>query len=145
MIEVCNLSARLDFCKNLASFENSNPNTQTYSDYFDKVYILKWLERIGQVAAFSPLSGVAFILNFIIIFAVKSKANKREKIFKAKMFNYTVINSVFNCIECMIHELRLIHICIYRNSVFCSSIKSLYSRKNWEPLLVSLIRNWCKV
>ena len=124
VLEHCNFSMRLDYCMKPWSHLNSDHSIKVYWDYYDTLHIYKWLELIGPVVTFPILTAIAFVLNLLVILVIKSKENEAEQLFKARMFNYILINSVFNCIECLIYELRLIHICIFPNSVFCSVIKS---------------------
>ena len=111
---------------NVSSFEqlHLHLHAESYSDYYDSVYVFKWLEFIGPVLTFPILSAIAFLFNLIVILVINSKKNQSEDLFKARMFRYISINSAFNCLECLIYELRLINICIFPGSIYCSSIRS---------------------
>ena len=115
---------KLDMCFNLTNSSFIHSEDRFYPNYYDVLYVFKWLEFIGPVVTFPIVTTVAFVLNLIIILIIKNKKNKKEKLFESKMFKFILLISVFNCIECLIYEFRLMGICLGVNSIFCSAIRS---------------------
>ena len=96
---------------------------KTYFYYFDTVYVFEWLELIGPVITSPILAAIAFVLNLIVILIIRSKKNKKEKLFESRMFSYILFNSIFNCIECFIYVFKLLNICLGTNTLYCSDLR----------------------
>ena len=94
-----------------------------YFNYFDFFYAFEWLEFLGPIITFPIIAAVSFSFNLIIILVITSKKNKALKLFEAKMFDYILVNSAFNCLECFIYEFRLIGMCMGHYSVYCSTVR----------------------
>ena len=119
-LESCNISQYMSRCVNFSKLKLSW-SLQSKSN-LDMIYIFKWTEFIGPVMSFPVFAALGFFLNLITILVIKSPKNKKEKLFERKIFDFIVINSTFNCIECLIYQLKLMNICLGAGSVYCSSV-----------------------
>ena len=122
-LDECDFEYRLSLCPNSSDYLPLGP-TRHYSSYYDTVYVFKWLDFIGPVVTFPIFALLGFALNLITILVIRSKKNKAEKLFEARLFKYILMNSIFNCLECFIYQLRLVNICISPGAIYCSSIKN---------------------
>ena len=120
MLEKCSFEQRLSLCSNYSLPLNSPDENYLLPTY--KVYqIFAWLQFIGPIITFPIFAAAAVILNFLIILIIRSKKNKKEKLFDSKMFQLIEMNSVFICIGCLTYQFRLLGICLGVNSIFCPS------------------------
>mgnify|MGYP001811233272 CR=1 FL=1 len=91
----------------------------------DFANVLDWIELIGPIYTFHIISLSGIITNILVILVIKSKKTKKI-IEKAKenerMYNYLVINSTFNILECILSSFTLISECLGVESLFCSTI-----------------------
>ena len=118
------IEGKLAQCFNLSGQIISEPYVEKF--YFNMnnvIYVLKWFEFIGPVVTFPIASAVAFFLNLLVILIITSKRNKAEKLFETRMFKFILLNSVFNCSECLIYQFRLLNMCMGINTVYCSSVR----------------------
>ena len=95
-------------------------------DMNDFSYVLNWLELIGPIYTYPVISAVGIITNLLIIIVIRHKCNSEIIDLKNKnsqrMFNYIIINSSLNILECLISSFTLMSECLGMGSLFCSSI-----------------------
>jgi hypothetical protein len=115
----CNFSYRLNLC----FVKNIRPQFKADTNYYDTRYVFEWIEFIGPIVTFPIVCFSGLILNLLIILIITNKQNKKEKLFEKKQFKYILINSTFNCIECLLSSFNLMSECIQENSIYCSSIR----------------------
>ena len=116
------LFTRIGNC-NTTRFSSIPSQGGIYFNYFDFFYALEWIEFLGPIITFPIIAAMSFFFNLIIILVITNKKNKSLKLFEAKMFDYILLTSVFNCLECFIYEFRLIGMCMGIYSVYCSTIR----------------------
>ena len=104
-------------------------NVKTYVSSDDINYALKWAELIGPIITFPILSAVSFLLNLTVILVIKNKKNQEAKLFQSKIFKYILMNTAFNCVECLICELKLTSMCLGEGSIYCSTIRTFKATK----------------
>ena len=117
----CDVIETLSACFNVSSFGLPKSSSLYFGEQ-DLVYTLKWLEFIGPVISFPIVSAIGFILNLLTILVILKKRNAKEQLVDSKMFKYILLNSSFNCAECLIYQFKLMTTCIGIDSLFCSSI-----------------------
>ena len=120
-LDECEFESKLAICSDLTRYANK---TTSYVTSYDITYVLKWMEFIGPIVTFPIVSALSFILNLIVILVIKSKDNKKAKLFESKIFQFILLNSSFNCVECLICELKLMSMCLDEGSIFCSNIRT---------------------
>ena len=123
-IDACMIEERMFKCFNLtADFIKSD--YIDYGWYVNHNYILKWLDFIGPVVTFPILAALAFVCNLLVVLTITitNRRNKKDSPFDSKMFDYILANSVINCVECLVYQLKLVTICISPGAIFCSVIK----------------------
>ena len=78
------IDKRLADCYGIQAYDAVLSNEDSNVYYFNTVYVFEWLEFIGPVIA-SPIfvSTIALILNLIVILILKTKKNKKEKLFES--------------------------------------------------------------
>ena len=121
-ISKCNFSTRLIACKkDVANLTLSKLNFGKPSIY-DTNYVLEWAEFIGPVITFPLTSLIGFILNLMIALVITYKTNQKDIFKRKRMFEYILVNSIFNMIECFLSLLTVMGECLGNNSIFCSSV-----------------------
>jgi hypothetical protein len=73
-----------------------------------------------------------------------NKRNKRECLFKEKMFDYMKINASFSLILCILELFQLMGICISYDSVFCSSIRTTLFAQYFRIVMINFVGNSIK-
>ena len=123
MIQNCQLPDRLEKCK-LEVTTSSNSKYKQKLSVYDAMYILQWIELIGPIITFPLVSILGFISNLLIVLVIRNKTNQKE-IFKGKrIYQYMLINSLFNMAECFLSVFTLMGECLGLNSLFCSTVMS---------------------
>lgn len=70
----------------------------------------------------SPLISIfGIITNFLVIFVIRSKANRKE--LKERQYTYIMLHSLFNISICLIQILSLVNECQLPIGLFCSNIR----------------------
>ena len=93
------------------------------NDFYETFYIFAWIDFIGPAITFPIFAAVALALNLLVILTIRSKKNKKEKLFESKMFQIIQLNSAFICVECVSYQFRLMGLCLGLNSNFCSGVR----------------------
>ena len=80
---------------------------------------------LGSIYTFPIVLTIVYVTNIIIIVVIRSKKNEKI-LFQTdeckRMFDYIVINSLINAIECLISSLTLMTECLGLGSLYCSII-----------------------
>ena len=120
-LDTCNIARMLEYCPNETISVKKHSSKIYISSELDMAYFLKWVEFLGPVVTFPIAAALGFFLNLITILIIRSPKTKSE-LCEDKLFKYILANSIFNCIECLIYQFKLMNICLGVDSVFCSSI-----------------------
>jgi hypothetical protein len=91
-----------------------------YTDYNDIVYVLQFLVDLSDFVLIPMACILGFLLNLRVIWIVyKNRAVE----LKENFYSYMSLNSVFNCIFCLIYSFYPINFCLqYESGFFCSTI-----------------------
>ena len=139
----CNISHYSLLCSNI-SVTNQVHKWPLHSNRQDMIFILTWAELIGPIISFPIVSALGFVLNFISILVIKSPKNKKEKLFEEKMFRFILMNSTFNCIECLIYQFKLMSMCLGSGSIFCSKVRTSIFVQNFAIYVTGFLSETMK-
>ena len=120
-LKECQIKDKLSMCFN-ASSDSTPKSSHFYFGQQDLIYTLKWFELIGPVISFPIVSALGFVLNLLVILVILKPRKTKEQLLDSKIFKYILLNSTFNCLECLIYQFKLMSTCIGLHSTFCSSI-----------------------
>jgi hypothetical protein len=125
-------SKSLEFCDSLNRPEIlqkfiSEPDISDY-DIEYSLYIVQFIFNVILLPLFCILG---FFSNALTIYVVTAQAKELKEPF----FDYMKLNSLFNCIYCVIFLTTLMNECIMFNGIYCSSVRtSLFAQ--WYKILV---------
>ena len=118
--QMCNFSALLEMCSNLS---NEFPYKSSHTtNLYDTMYIFQWVELVGPIITFPVVCLLGFVFNLIIALVIQNKHNQTEFFKGDRMYQYMLMNSIFNMIECLISVFVLLSECLGPNSLFCSAL-----------------------
>ena len=117
----CNFTQRFKNC-----FQNTIMPFKI-SDFFIEnnfYFSFKWLQYILDVYLQTTFSLFGLCINIFTIIVINNKAdNELKKSLRNVMYKHIRINSMFNSIDCVIRLSKLMTICIYPRTSFCSAIR----------------------
>ena len=124
LFQECDLDALLRNC----SFKNDSFYSRKIIEINldDFIYSLDWIELIGPILTFPIVSLIGIITNILVILTIKLKRNKdffTKTDNQTRMFDYLVINSTFNIVECAISCFTLMSECLGLETIYCSRIQ----------------------
>ena len=124
LFQSCDLDALIRNCSLKNDSFHKKVNEINIDDF---VYSLGWIELIGPIITFPIVSFIGIVTNLLVIITIKLKRNKsfftKTTGNQTRMFDYLVINSTFNIIQCTISSFTLMSECLGLNSVFCYRIQ----------------------
>ena len=139
-IKSCNFAKRLKDC-NRSDFVIRKTNPITDEEIFFKI---KWIEMIVFIFLQPIICFVGIITNLLSILTLKQHLNsKKEK--DKKMYKHIFINSIFNLIYCILTLLKLINVCIFQISSFCSSLYVYESSQYFRIIIIYFFGNVIKL
>ena len=103
---------------------------------------MNWIELVGPIYTFPIISLSCLITNILVIYVIKSKKTKEiieQPKENERMYNYLVINSTFNILECILSSFTLISECLGVGSLFCSSIMTYQTTQYIKVYVVSYL------
>ena len=116
----CNFDQRLKLC-NKTSFENSKISTiSLFNNAIDFYFLIKWLKLIIFVFLEPALSLLGIVTNLLTIIVLKRAFAKNEM--KDSMYKHIFYNSIFNVLFCFLTLFKLINVCIFDSTIFCSTL-----------------------
>ena len=116
----CNFDQKLKMC-NKTSYQSSQISTVSLlNSAIDFYFLIKWLKLIIFVFLEPALSLLGIVTNLLTIIVLKRAFAKNEM--KDKMYNHVFFNSIFNVIFCILSLFKLINVCIFDSTMFCSSL-----------------------
>jgi hypothetical protein len=113
----CNFDQRFKLC-NKTSFKNST--ISLFNNAIDVYFLIKWLKLIIFVFLEPVLSILGIITNLLTMIVLKRAFAKNEM--KDNMYKHVFFNSIFNLLFCVLSLFKLINVCIFDSTIFCSSI-----------------------
>jgi hypothetical protein len=110
----------------------------------DFLFTIKWMQFILLTILQPVLCIIGIFTNTLTILVIKNTNKKKE--FNKPMYQYIVINCLFNILLCVIMIFKLANTCIfYESSVFCSSIYQLNSIQYFKIILIHFLGNAVKM
>ena len=138
-IKECNFPKRLNNCDGYKVEKKYSIND------FEILFDLKWLELIIFMFLQPIICFVGIVTNLLSILTLKQKivANKNEKDYS--MYKHIVMNSVFNLIYCILTLSRLMNVCIFTTTIFCSSVFQYKFTQYFRIIFIYYIGNIIKL
>ena len=120
----CHFKQRIEMCHNVTYKEI--PLVQKTINRYSIENDLKIAKFFNSIIFMPFVSLIGFFLNLLTIMIIKSKKNEKifydKKTSNSRLYDYIVLNSVFNMIECFLNVFNLMSYCFGLNSIYCSSI-----------------------
>ena len=139
-INECNFEERLKYCNRT---DYMKPKSNSISD-LEILFDIKWIELVVFFFLLPTLCFIGIATNILSILTLKQQLNlKKEK--DKRMSEHILANSIFNIIYCIITLLRLINICIFNMSIFCSSLYMNRSSQYFNIIIINFIGNIIKL
>jgi len=110
----------------------------------DLTYKYKFIKYISMIFLLPIVCMLGILLNLLTILILSNKRNKRECLFKEKMFEYMNLNALFSLILCILELFQLMAICISYDSVFCSSIRTTLFAQYFRIIMINFLGNSIK-
>ena len=137
-IKECNFPKRLSNCEGYKIEKKIGIND------FDVLFDLKWMELLIFIFLQPILCFIGIITNLMSILTLSQKIkSKNEKDYS--MYKHITMNSIFNFIYCNLTLLRLINVCVFKTSIFCSSIYTYESTQYFRIIFIYYIGNIIKL
>ena len=138
-IKQCNFPKRLNNCDGYQI-----ENKYSIND-FEVLYDLKWLELVIFMFLQPIICFIGIVTNFLSILTLNQKnvSNKNEKDYS--MYKHMMCNSIFNLIYCFLSFLRLVNVCIFTTTIFCSSVYYYESAQYFRIIFIYYIGNVIKL
>ena len=137
----CNIEQRRNACINAT--HNFGESSKISFNQYSISSALKASKFVGSVILMPFVAFVGFSLNLLTILIIKSKKNEKEfydkKSSQSRLFNFIVLNSMFNMIECFLNIFGLMNICLGLNSIYCSSIDDTMFAIYFKIILIEYV------
>jgi hypothetical protein len=139
----CNFYKKIQLC-NKTTFQNNKISTLSFFDNgIDVYFFIKWLELIIFMFLEPILSLIGIITNLLTIIVLRRAFAKNEM--KDNMYKHMIINSIFNVLFCFISLFKLINVCIFDSTIFCSSVYLNVSSQYFKIIVIFFLGNIIKL
>ena len=137
-IKECNFPKRLNNCDGYKV-----ENKYSIND-LEVLFDLKWIELVIFMFLQPIICFIGIVTNSLSILTLRQKnLFNKEKFYS--MYKHIVMNSVFNLIYCILTLLRLMNVCIFNTTLFCSSIYQYKSIQYFRIIFIYYIGNIIKM
>ena len=145
----CDLDKRIKTCtiQSIQQNEmemNSDRSFSKLNNDVDFFFLIKWLQFILLTILQPSLCLIGIITNLFTVFVIKNKSKEKE--FKHAMYQFALLNSLFNISYCLIMSFKLINTCIfYGSSIFCSSLYLKNASQQFKIIFIFYFGNVFKM
>jgi hypothetical protein len=150
LLSACNFRERIKKC-NKSSFK-ANKNENSITNDLNVINVIKWFEYVLLIVLNPMFAFAGLVSNSIVIVVIRNFSHmKKEQLEQSSlksnknMFTHIKVNSIFNCIYCMIVMLKLINECLYLTSdVYCSKLAIYPSSQSFKIIVQEFMGNIIK-
>jgi hypothetical protein len=137
----CEFNKRLENC-NKSTFSQMSESLSLDND-LEVFFLIKWTQLIILEFLLPIFSLIGIITNLITIKVLRNNMNSAEM--KDEMYKHIFVNALFNLFYCMITFLRVVNVCIFDLSIFCSSVYQYSSSQYFKIIFVYFVGNALKL
>ena len=116
----CNFTERKLNCDKSNYKAKNNQDSLFFRNDIDLLFLVKWLELIIFMFIQPLFCFFSIITNMLTIIVLRMKVNNDNT--KGSMYQHIMVNSIFNIIYCALNLIKVINVCVFDLSPFCSSI-----------------------
>ena len=133
-----------DFPKRLNNCDGYKVENKYSINDLEVLFDLKWIELVIFMFLQPIICFIGIVTNLLSILTLRQK-NVFNKEKDYSMYKHIVMNSVFNLIYCILTLLRLMNVCIFTTTLFCSSIYQYKSIQYFRILFIYYFGNIIKL
>ena len=143
MIDSCRFEQKFKACNKSEYKLNKLEEMFKLDNDIDLFFIIKWAEIIIFMFAEPFLCSLGLITNILTILILKHEFNLHNM--KDKMYQHIYVNAIFNSVYCSLSLFKLINVCTFYLSPFCSSLYAFKSSQYFKIVCVLFLGNAMKL
>ena len=119
-LKACDFTKKKEVC-NKSNFNKKEDSFQIqFNNDTDLVFLVKWLELVIFMFIQPIFCFLSLITNALTILLLRMKFNKKKT--KENMYQHILVNSVFNLVYCAFNLFKIINVCVFDLTSYCSPI-----------------------